>query len=111
MRRGDFASAFAVGVAAVLCAMPALGQGTWEAKATDDFLGGVWEDVIVMTPAGVCLDLEQVEPVQVADLPGSYLFDLEVYKDRLYASAGGKVHEYDGKKFKTIEKDKTNCQQ
>ncbi|MDK1032028.1 MAG: hypothetical protein QGD94_08490 [Planctomycetia bacterium] len=103
MRRGDFAAAFAVGVAAVLCAMPALGQGTWEAKATDDFLGGVWEDVIVMTPAGVCLDIEQVEPVQVADLPGSYLFDLKVYKGRLYASAGGKVHEYDGKKFKTIE--------
>ncbi|MDP6381500.1 MAG: hypothetical protein QF662_09165, partial [Phycisphaerae bacterium] len=106
MKRFDFRLVFLPSVALLAVLVGAgvgLGQGTWEAGATDDFLGGVWEDVIVMTPAGVCLDIQHVEPEQVADLPGSYLFDLEVYKDRLYASSGGKVHVYDGRKFKTIE--------
>jgi len=103
MRKHLLAAMLAAALVTCLGTAPARGQTAWEAKATDDFLAGVWEGVIVMTPAGVCLDIEQVEPVEVADLPGSYLFDLEVYKGRLYASAGGKIHEYDGKKFKTIE--------
>ncbi|MDP6381347.1 MAG: hypothetical protein QF662_08390, partial [Phycisphaerae bacterium] len=109
-------------IAFVLCLLLSSGRAgaeTWRQEATDDFVKGEWEGIIVRTPSGIQLDIQPGDAVEVFDAPEAYVMGVCFFKGKLYAATSmgdegprnektamllptGGIYEQSGKRWKKV---------